>query len=46
MHLHIVSACVPNAQLSLDVELVKAMAGEKRLLILERLRYPQAHFPA
>src|SRR5579863_5857531 len=28
-----------------DVELVKALASEKRLLILEWLRDPRAHFP-
>jgi hypothetical protein len=37
---------VTNPGLSLDVELVKALASEKRLLILEWLRDPQAHFPA
>jgi len=36
---------VPNADLRLDVELVKALASDKRLLILEWLRDPQAHFP-
>src|SRR5580693_5990087 len=29
-----------------DVELVKALASEKRLLILEWLRDPESHFPA
>jgi DNA-binding transcriptional ArsR family regulator len=29
----------------LDVDLIKALASEKRLLILEWLRDPQAHFP-
>jgi DNA-binding transcriptional ArsR family regulator len=37
---------VPNVGLPLDVELVKALASDKRLLILEWLRDPQAHFPA
>ena len=38
---------MPNADLPpLDVELVKALASEKRLLILEWLRDPEAHFPA
>jgi DNA-binding transcriptional ArsR family regulator len=37
---------MPNAVLPLDVELVKALASEKRLLILEWLRDPRAHFPA
>jgi DNA-binding transcriptional ArsR family regulator len=37
---------VPTADLPLDVELVKALASDKRLLILEWLRDPQAHFPA
>ena len=32
--------------LPLDVELVKALASDKRLLILEWLRAPEAHFPA
>ena len=35
---------MPNA-LPLDVELVKALASDKRLLILEWLRDPSAHFP-
>jgi len=35
-----------NAVLPLDVELVKALANEKRLLILEWLRDPRAHLPA
>ena len=34
-----------NADLPLDVELVKALASEKRLVILEWLRDPEAHFP-
>jgi DNA-binding transcriptional ArsR family regulator len=29
----------------LDVELVKALASDKRLLILDWLRDPEAHFP-
>jgi ArsR family transcriptional regulator len=29
----------------LDVDLVKALANDKRLLILDWLRDPQAHFP-
>jgi hypothetical protein len=29
----------------LDVELVKALANDKRLLVLEWLRDPEAHFP-
>jgi len=29
----------------LDVDLVKALANDKRLLILEWLRDPEAHFP-
>src|SRR5690242_6016816 len=29
----------------MDVELVKALASDKRLLIVEWLRDPQAHFP-
>lgn len=29
----------------MDVELIKALASEKRLLILEWLRDPEAHFP-
>lgn len=29
----------------LDVDLVKALASDKRLLILDWLRDPQAHFP-
>jgi ArsR family transcriptional regulator len=29
----------------LDVELVKALANDKRLLILDWLRDPEAHFP-
>ena len=29
----------------LDVDLVKALASDKRLLILEWLRDPEAHFP-
>jgi DNA-binding transcriptional ArsR family regulator len=37
---------VQNADLTLDVELVKALASDKRLLILEWLRDPEAHFPA
>jgi len=37
---------MPNADLSLDVDLVKALASGKRLLILEWLRDPCAHFPA
>jgi ArsR family transcriptional regulator len=36
---------VPHEDLRLDPELVKALANEKRLLILEWLRAPQAHFP-
>jgi ArsR family transcriptional regulator len=36
---------VSDGDLRLDVELVKALANEKRLLILEWLRDPQAHFP-
>ena len=36
---------MPTVDLPLDVELVKALASEKRLLILEWLRDPQAHFP-
>ncbi len=36
---------MPNADLRLDVDLVKALASEKRLLILEWLRDPRAHFP-
>src|SRR3984893_9831682 len=35
-----------NGARPLDVELVKALASEKRLLILEWLRDPRAHFPA
>ena len=35
-----------DGDLRLDVELVKALANEKRLLILEWLRDPLAHFPA
>jgi len=34
-----------RVDLPLDVDLVKALASEKRLLILEWLRDPQAHFP-
>jgi DNA-binding transcriptional ArsR family regulator len=37
---------VSHVDLRLDVELVKALANEKRLLILEWLRDPRAHFPA
>src|SRR6266702_1676667 len=37
---------MPNAHPRLDVELVKALASGKRLLILEWLHDPQAHFPA
>jgi len=40
------TAYVSHAGLHLDAELVKALANEKRLLILEWLRDPQAHFPA
>lgn len=40
------TAYVLHGDLHLDVELVKALASEKRLLILEWLRDPQAHFPA
>lgn len=29
----------------LDVELIKALANDRRLLILEWLRDPEAHFP-
>jgi DNA-binding transcriptional ArsR family regulator len=29
----------------LDVELLKALASDKRLLVLEWLRDPEAHFP-
>lgn len=29
----------------LDVDLVKALANDKRLLILDWLRDPEAHFP-
>jgi DNA-binding transcriptional ArsR family regulator len=29
----------------LDVELLRALASDKRLLVLEWLRDPQAHFP-
>lgn len=29
----------------LDVDLVKALANDKRMLILEWLRYPERHFP-
>lgn len=29
----------------LDVEVIKALASDRRLLILEWLREPQAHFP-
>jgi DNA-binding transcriptional ArsR family regulator len=36
---------VPRDDLRLDPDLVKALANEKRLLILEWLRDPQAHFP-
>jgi hypothetical protein len=36
---------VLHDDLRLDPELVKALASEKRLLILEWLRDPQAHFP-
>jgi ArsR family transcriptional regulator len=36
---------VPHDDLRLDPDLVKALASEKRLLILEWLRDPQAHFP-
>jgi DNA-binding transcriptional ArsR family regulator len=36
---------VTHADLPLDVELVKALASDKRLLILEWLRDPEAHFP-
>jgi DNA-binding transcriptional ArsR family regulator len=36
---------VPLDDLRLDPELVKALANEKRLLILEWLRDPRAHFP-
>ena len=37
---------MPNAHPRLDVELVKALASGQRLLILEWLHDPQAHFPA
>jgi DNA-binding transcriptional ArsR family regulator len=37
---------VPNSDNPLDIALVKALASEKRLLILDWLRDPQAHFPA
>jgi DNA-binding transcriptional ArsR family regulator len=37
---------VQNVDLPLDVALVKALASDKRLLILEWLRDPRAHFPA
>ena len=37
---------MPDDDLRLDVELIKALASEKRLLILEWLRDPRAHFPA
>jgi DNA-binding transcriptional ArsR family regulator len=36
---------VSHVDLRLDVELCKALASEKRLLILEWLRDPRAHFP-
>lgn len=36
---------MPHDDRRLDPELVKALANEKRLLILEWLRDPQAHFP-
>lgn len=36
---------VPHDDLRLDPDLVKALANEKRLLILEWLRDPRAHFP-
>ena len=36
---------MPNSDLPLDLEVVKALASEKRLLILEWLRDPRAHFP-
>lgn len=36
---------VQGDNLRLDPELVKALANEKRLLILEWLRDPRAHFP-
>ena len=36
---------MPHDDLRLDPDLVKALANEKRLLILEWLRDPQAHFP-
>jgi DNA-binding transcriptional ArsR family regulator len=36
---------VAGDDLRLDPDLVKALANEKRLLILEWLRDPRAHFP-
>jgi DNA-binding transcriptional ArsR family regulator len=36
---------VPRDDLRLDPELIKALANEKRLRILEWLRDPRAHFP-
>jgi DNA-binding transcriptional ArsR family regulator len=35
-----------SAELPLDVELVKALASDKRLQVLDWLRDPEAHFPA
>jgi ArsR family transcriptional regulator len=35
----------PEADLDLDVALMKALASDKRLLILHWLRDPEAHFP-
>jgi DNA-binding transcriptional ArsR family regulator len=37
---------VPSSDPPLDVDLVKALASDKRLLILDWLRDPVAHFPA
>ena len=37
---------MPTNDPPLNVELVKALASEKRLLILELLRDPESHFPA
>lgn len=45
-HNDYVHGYVPGDDRPLDIELVKALASEKRLLILEWLRDPEAHFPA
>jgi DNA-binding transcriptional ArsR family regulator len=37
---------VSSAELPLDVELVKALASDKRLQVLDWLRDPEAHFSA